>query len=170
MEHQNIENPLVIWAWQFLKLIIQISIFMAASVNVRLSKMLGIHFRKIRYPMVINQRQLQLPCKLWLLWKLWRPMAIAKRGNLIIVATTKKIVSSNFILIDVLAPLALAGAGQFFFRISVTNNFASKCATILPKCAQESATAIFKFFFDPLNNFYCIFMHQFFFQMSKFSL
>ena len=52
---------------------------------------------------------------------------------------------------------------------SVTNNFASKCATIWPKCAQKCATEEFgqialknapqKNFFDPLKHIYCIFMH-----------
>ena len=40
---------------------------------------------------------------------------------------------------------------------SVTNKFAPKCA----ECAQKSAAALSKFFFDPLNHFYCIFMHEF---------
>ena len=43
--------------------------------------------------------------------------------------------------------------------ISVTNKFASKCATIWPKCAQKSATAICKFFLTPstiFNAFLCL--------------
>ena len=48
---------------------------------------------------------------------------------------------------------------------SVTNKFASKCATIWPKCAQKCATE--EFGQNVLKNapqkfFYCIFMHQFF--------
>ena len=56
--------------------------------------------------------------------------------------------------------------------LSVTNKFASKCATIWPKCAQKCATEEFgqnvlknapqKKFFDPPVHFNCIFMHHFF--------
>ena len=52
---------------------------------------------------------------------------------------------------------------------SVTNKFVSKCATILPKCAQKSATAISKFFLTP-STIYIAFLCINIFQMSKFSL
>ena len=50
----------------------------------------------------------------------------------------------------------------------MTNKFGSKCATIYPKCAQKSATALFKNFLTP-STIFIAFLHNNFFQMSNFS-
>ena len=50
-----------------------------------------------------------------------------------------------------------------------TNKFASKCATILPKCAQKSATALHKIILTP-SSIFIAFLCFNFFQMSNFSV
>ena len=71
----------------------------------------------------------------------------------------KKLVSFLILLCEKIPSSRLCFLCTVSYVPSVTKKFTSKCATIQPNCAQKSATALFKKSFDPLNHFYCIFMH-----------